>query len=188
MITHTEHRSRLRKVDLESGRIAYVDEGQGPVIVLVHGVPTSSWLYRHMIPLFTEKGYRVIALDLLGFGASDKPKGYEVYSEQNQGKRILALMNHLQINSWTHVCHDAGGLWTWEMLRENPSVLDGLIILNTIIYEPGFKPPLRYDKGWRAKLYTAAYSWWLTHRFLINATLNNGLRKGIKLEKKDKKG
>ena len=188
MINHTQHRQRLKYAPVNGGKIAYVDEGEGEVILLVHGIPTSSWLYRHIIPLLCEKGYRVIAPDLLGLGASDKPGGYEVYSEANQGKRLLELMQQLQINEWTHVCHDGGGLWTWEMLKQNATGVKRLVILNTIIYEAGFDPPMRFEPGFIAKLYTALYKNPLSAGLMINATLKNGLSKKTKLSKVDKKG
>ncbi len=61
--------------DLDGGklRMHYVDEGEGEVILCLHGQPSWSYLYRKMIPLFVEAGYRVIAPDLIGFGKSDKP-------------------------------------------------------------------------------------------------------------------
>lgn len=189
MTTHENHRSRLHYAQVSNGKIAYVDEGEGQdVVLLIHGVPTSSWLYRHIIPLIVQKGYRVIAPDLLGFGASDKPKGYEIYSESNQGKRLLELMRHLEIDTWTHVCHDAGGLWTWEMLKQDSNGPIRLVILNTIIYEAGFNPPLRFEKNILTKAYTALYRWGLTRKLMINATLKNGLSKNVKLSKTDKKG
>lgn len=189
MTTHENHRSRLQFAQVCDGKIAYVDEGEGQdVVLLIHGVPTSSWLYRHIIPLLVEKGFRVIAPDLLGYGASDKPKGYGIYSEQNQGKRLLELMQYVGIDTWTHVCHDAGGLWTWEMLKQNSNGPIRLVILDTIIYEEGFHPPLRFDRNLLTKVYTALYQWGPTHKLMINATLKNGLSKNIKLRKKDKKG
>ncbi len=54
-------------------RMAYLDEGTGPVVLLLHGEPSWSYLYRTMIPTFLEAGCRVIAPDLIGFGRSDKP-------------------------------------------------------------------------------------------------------------------
>jgi len=188
MYTYDQHRQQLKYVKVDGGRMAYMDKGEGPTLLLVHGVPTSSWLYRHMIDALVGKGYRVIIPDLLGFGASDKPKGYEIYSEERQGKRLLSLMNHLQIDSWTQIIHDGGGLWTWEMLQHDPSGVQHLIILNTIIYDEGFKPPLRFEKGWWAKLYTYLYKSAVFHKLMINATLNNGLKKSVKLSKADKEG
>jgi haloalkane dehalogenase len=59
-------------------QMAYTNEGDGTPILLLHGVPTSSYLFRKMIPLLVNKGYRVIAVDLLGYGQSEKPSGYDV--------------------------------------------------------------------------------------------------------------
>ena len=65
-------------------RLHYVDEGprDGPVVLLMHGQPSWSYLYRHMIPLLVEAGYRVVAPDLVGFGKSDKPLKQSDYSYQ----------------------------------------------------------------------------------------------------------
>ncbi len=104
-----------------------------------------------------EKTHRVIVPDMLGFGSSDSPKGYDIYSEARHAERLLALMNHLEIKNWTHVMHDAGGLWTWELLKNDPNRINKLIVLNTIIYEDGFKPPIRFKKGFIAR--TAMWSY-----------------------------
>ena len=100
------------------------------MLLLLHGVPTSSWLYRKMIDELSEH-HRIIAPDMLGFGSSDSPKGYDIYEPKEHGKRILELMDFLQIKSWNHVFHDAGGLWTWELLSRSPERIEKLIILNS---------------------------------------------------------
>ena len=65
--------------DVGGLRIAHIDEGprDGPIVLLMHGEPTWSFLYRKMIPVFSGAGHRVIAPDLIGFGKSDKPKKYQ---------------------------------------------------------------------------------------------------------------
>ncbi len=110
--------------------------------MLVHGVPTSSWLYRHVTHELIARGHRVIAPDLIGFGASDKPRNPELLTAGRQGDRLLQLASHLGIQKWTHVCHDAGGPWTWEMMEKSPNRVERLIVLNTIAYTEGWKPPL----------------------------------------------
>ncbi len=187
-MNYEKHLSQLQSFSLPEGKLAYIDEGEGPALLLVHGIPTSSWLYRHMIPMLKEKGYRVIAPDLLGFGASSKPKGYEIYSEEAQGTRLLQLMSHLQINEWVQVFHDGGGLWTWEMLQQDASRVKGLVILNTIIYDTGFFPPMRFEPSLWARFYTRLYSLGLTNKLMVNATLNNGLMDLSKLSKEDCEG
>lgn len=123
--------------------MAYVDEGprDGPPILLVHGIPTSSWLYRKIIPLLTERDFRVIAPDLLGYGASDKPADLRAYAMDRQAGRILQLMQGLGVEKWTHVCHDLGGPWTWEIADREPQHFERLVILNTTAYRDGWRPP-----------------------------------------------
>lgn len=186
-ITYKSFRQSQKTFSSKDGNIAYIDQGQGPVILLLHGVPTSGWLYRKMIDPLVKGGYRVIAPDMLGFGSSDSPDGYEVYSEERHAQRLVALMDHLSIDSWTHVMHDAGGLWTWEMLGKNPGRVEKLVILNTIILEDGFDPPIRFKPGFMAK--TAMWSY--RNGFTTNAMLKGLFKSGLKennLNKEDIEG
>jgi len=140
-----EHRGRLQKLAVSDGTIAYLDEGpkDGIPIVLVHGMPTSSWLYRNVAASLAEKGFRVIAPDLLGFGESDKPKGNEIYSTKNQAKRIVELLDHLAIPKAIFAGHDQGGPWGIEIADWEPERIAGLVILNTSAYAELMKPPLQ---------------------------------------------
>ena len=173
--TYTEHRTHLNYFSTADGKVAYIDKGEGPCILLLHGIPTSSWLYRKMYMVLVQEGNRVIVPDMLGYGSSDKPMGYEMYSAKNAGKRILELMSHLGIESWSQVFHDGGGLWTWEMLQQDDSKVNHLIMLNTIVYQSGFKPPMKFGKGWIAKFYARLYSSKIGQKLVINGTFKNGL-------------
>lgn len=139
------HRSRLNKLAVNGGSIAYLDEGprDGTPIVLVHGMPTSSWLYRRIAEQLANQGFRVIAPDLLGFGASDKPKGHEVYSMRNQSDRIIELLDHLKISKAIFTGHDLGGPWVFEIVDRHPEKIAGLVVLNTSAYAELMKPPLQ---------------------------------------------
>lgn len=174
-LSYDEFRAKQNSFDSEDGTMKYIDQGSGPVILLLHGVPTSGWLYRKMIDPITEKGYRVIVPDMLGFGSSDSPKGYELYSQEQHAKRLTALMNHLKINSWTHVMHDAGGLWTWETFIKAPGKIERLVILNTIIYEEGFHPPIRMKKGLFAKISMWMYKNGITTNVMLKALFKAAL-------------
>jgi len=148
--TIEEHRAAMKELPLADwGTMRYLDEGprDGEVILLVHGVPTSSWLYRHVIVGLVAGGHRVIAPDLIGFGASDKPRQTRLLTPVRQAERLLSLMDHLGIATWTHLCHDAGGPWSWELLERAPGRVLRLVVLNTIIYGEGFHPPahLRHE-------------------------------------------
>lgn len=160
----------------KEGAIKYIDAGKGDrVILLLHGVPSSSWLYRKMIPLLVEKGYRVIAPDMLGFGSSDNPNGYDIYSQKKHAQRIVALMDSLQINNWHHVSHDAGGLWTWEIFKNYPTKINKLTVLNSVVYKEGFHPPIKFKKGFLAKTAMWAYNNNVTTNSMLKMLFKNGL-------------
>lgn len=186
--TIEEHRSHQKSLAIEGHDIAYIDKGNGPVILLVHGVPTSSWLYRYIISALIKEGFRVIAPDLLGYGSSAKPDGVAIYDPPQQGKRLLQLMDYLAINKWTHILHDAGGIWSWEMMLLTPERIEKLVVLNTIIYSEGFKPPMRFKRGsFLGKMYANLYKSKLFCKIMINSTLQNGTCKH-KFSSSDKKG
>lgn len=141
--TVAEHRARLRALAVEGGRITYVDEGpaDGDIILLLHGMPTNSWMWRKVIPQLSGASLRVIAPDLLGFGASDKPKDLAAYTTERQAKRILALLDALQAQRVTLVVHDLGGPWGAEIIDRAPERIKRVVILNTSVYQDGFRPP-----------------------------------------------
>ena len=173
--TYADFRTSQQTFKSTDGNLKYIDRGEGNVLVLLHGVPTSGWLYRKMIDSLVTKGYRVIVPDMLGFGSSDSPKGYDLYTPQAHGKRLLALMDELNITNWTHVFHDAGGLWTWELCKLAPNRITKLIVLNSIIYEDGFKPPMRFERGGLTKLSVSFYSNKLTNKTIMKKLFKNAL-------------
>ncbi len=175
-MTYDTFRGQQSYFNSEDGKLAYIDKGKGDVIVLLHGVPTSGWLYRHMIDDLAQT-HRVIVPDMLGFGSSDSPDGYALYSEANHAKRLLALMDHLDIPHWTHVMHDAGGLWTWELTEIAPHRIKRMLVLNTIIYEEGFDPPIRFEEGVLAKTAMWSYRSSLTNTMMLNGLFKSGLTK-----------
>lgn len=184
--TYKTYRNQQKTFNSKDGKISYIDKGSGKVILLLHGVPTSGWLYRNIIDKLAETN-RVIVPDMLGFGNSDSPKGYNVYSEKNHAKRLLELMNHLKIKNWTHVMHDAGGLWTWELFSFAPDRIDNLVVLNTIVYEEGFTPPIRFKEGVWAKTAMWSYSNGVTTNMMLKKLFKSGMNKNT-LSKIDLEG
>lgn len=172
---YNNFRASQKTFSTSDGDIKYIDEGKGEVLLLLHGVPSSSWLYRKMIYGLVDKGYRIIAPDMLGFGNSANPKGYELYSEGNHGKRLIELMDHIGIDTWSHAMHDAGGLWTWEMMKQAPNRVSNLILFNTIIFESGFDPPMRMKPGLIAKVSMWGYRNGVTTNMLLNKLFDFGL-------------
>ena len=90
-------------------RLAHIDEGEGPPLLMLHGEPTWSFLFRRMIPPLVEAGYRCIAPDYAGFGRSDKPADVEWYSYEGHTELTARLVEDLDLRDVTLVGHDWGG-------------------------------------------------------------------------------
>jgi pimeloyl-ACP methyl ester carboxylesterase len=90
-------------------RMHYVDEGDGPPVLLLHGEPTWSYLYRHVIPPLVRAGYRCVAPDYVGFGRSDKVITDAWYVVERHVESIRAFIEELDLSQITLVVHDWGG-------------------------------------------------------------------------------
>ena len=114
-------------------RIHYVD--QGPVeaqpVLLMHGEPSWSYLYRKMIPIFLDGGYRTIAPDLVGFGRSDKPADKNDYTYQRHVDWMDIWLNRLNLREITLVCQNWGGLIGLRLLARNPDLFSRVVAANT---------------------------------------------------------
>jgi haloalkane dehalogenase len=115
-------------------RVAYLDEGpeDGGIVLLLHGEPSWSYLYRTMIPVLVEAGHRCIAPDLVGFGRSDKPARQE---DHTYGRQVAwmreALFDRLDLTGVTLVCQDWGGLVGLRLVGADPDRFDRLVVANT---------------------------------------------------------
>jgi|TARA_B100000315_G_scaffold174203_1_gene162619 haloalkane dehalogenase len=118
---------------IDGYRIHYLDEGpvNGPVVLLLHGEPSWSYLYRKMIPVFVDAGYRTVVPDLLGFGKSDKPANRATYSYQGQVDIINQLVSELDLNDMSAFFQDWGGLVGLRVVAENPERFLRVAIGNT---------------------------------------------------------
>ena len=186
--TYTQFRSEQSVYPSSDGKVAYIDKGKGEPILLLHGVPTSGWMYRHVIEDLVKDGYRVIAPDMLGFGSSDNPEGYEIYSEKNHARRIIGLMNSLGIQKWHHVCHDAGGLWTFQVAEQAPGRFQSLTVLNSVLLEEGFNPPVRMERGLAVNVAMAGYRNSITNNVMMGALFQQGLEDCHNLNDIDREG
>ncbi|MBB6453194.1 haloalkane dehalogenase [Salirhabdus euzebyi] len=117
-------------VEINGARIHYVDEGKGEVILCLHGEPTWSYLYRHMIPPLSKK-FRVIAPDFIGFGRSDKYTEREEYSFDMHMNTLKSFIDSLNLNQITIVVQDWGGLIGLGVLADMPDRFSRLVIMNT---------------------------------------------------------
>ena len=123
-------------LEVENGlRMHYVAEGnaENPVVLLLHGEPSWSYLYRRMIPILSEHGFRVIAPDLIGFGKSDKPAERESYSYQKHLDWLTTLIEQLDLNNILLFCQDWGGLTGLRLVTEMEDRFSMVVASNTIL-------------------------------------------------------
>jgi haloalkane dehalogenase len=111
------------------GRMHYVDEGTGESIVMVHGNPTWSFLYRHLIRQLAPK-YRCVAMDHIGFGLSDKPTGW-TYTPAEHAQNLAQLIEALDLKDITVVVQDWGGPIGLSYALNHPENVKRLVIMNT---------------------------------------------------------
>src|SRR2546423_6471286 len=127
---------RMPSLEVAGFRMHYVDEGEGEPILLLHGEPTSSYLWRNIIPQLPG---RSVAPDLIGFGRSDKPPEIGWYSYDRHVASIVRLVQELDLRNLTLVVHDWGGPIGLRVAVEHGARVDRLVILNTGI--GGGRPP-----------------------------------------------
>ncbi|RKN83223.1 haloalkane dehalogenase [Ulvibacterium marinum] len=138
-------------VEVEKGlRLHYLDEGdkEKPTVLLLHGEPSWSYLYRKMIPVLS-KDFRVIAPDLIGFGKSDKPIHQQDYSYQKHMDWISTFIQKLDLKDMVLFCQDWGGLIGLRLITEMEDLFAMVIASNTTL--PTGKTPMPESfLKWRA--------------------------------------
>jgi len=131
-------------------RVHYLDEGAAhaePVLML-HGEPSWCYLYRKMIPVIVEAGYRAFAPDLIGFGRSDKPKRRGDYTYQRHVDSMHSFINALDLRRLTLVCQDWGGLIGLRLAAEQPDRFARIVAANTFL-PTGERPPGEAFMRWQ---------------------------------------
>jgi len=117
-------------IEVNGLRIHYIDEGAGEVILCLHGEPSWSFLYRKMIPILS-RNHRVIAMDFIGFGRSDKYTERNEYSFQMHRDTVAGFINALSVNQITLVVQDWGGLIGLTVATQLPERFARLVIIKT---------------------------------------------------------
>lgn len=115
-------------------RVHYIDEGPRDAtetILCLHGEPSWSFLYRHMVPGLVRAGYRVVVPDFIGFGKSDKFTFPESYTHDMHCMTLRLLLDHLRLRNITLVCQDWGGLTGLPVVRDCSQLFSRLVIMNT---------------------------------------------------------
>lgn len=132
-------------------RVHYVDEGapDAEVVLLLHGEPTWSYLYRHMVPVIVDARLRCIAPDLVGFGRSDKPASRVAHTYQAHVDWMRALVESLDLRRVTLVGQDWGGLIGLRLAAEDPDRFDRIVAANTFL-PTGDRDPGPAFAAWQA--------------------------------------
>jgi len=126
--------------DWDGLRLAHLDErdpahpGDGETVVLLHGEPTWSYLWRKVMPPLLDAGHRCIAPDLPGFGRSEKPTELEWYSYDRHTEAIASLFEELDLGDVTLVVHDWGGPIGLRVAAEHPDRIARLVVMDTGIF------------------------------------------------------
>jgi haloalkane dehalogenase len=131
-------------------RMAYIDEGpaDGPAVLCLHGEPSWSYLYRKMVSVFTEAGLRTVAIDLVGFGRSDKPVRREDYTYQRHVDWTRAALATVNLRAVTLVCQDWGGLIGLRLVAEQPDRFARVVAANTFL-PTGDRDPGEEFRAWQ---------------------------------------
>jgi haloalkane dehalogenase len=158
--------------DGTSLRVHYVDEGprDAPVVLMMHGEPTWSYLYRHMIGPIAASGLRVVAPDLIGFGRSDKPTAKSDYSYARHVAWMRSWIETLDLRNITLACQDWGSLVGLRLVTALPERFNGVVLSNGGL--PAGQPAPRAFAIWRA---FSKYS----PLFPIGRIVKAGTRRGL---------
>ncbi len=143
-------------IDIDCGldatrlRMHYVDAGPATAapVLMLHGEPSWSYLYRRMIPIVAKAGHRVLAPDLIGFGRSDKPAARDDYSFQRHVDWLGAFVRALDLQSITLVCQDWGGLLGLRLVAEMPERFARVVAANTFLPTGDSRPGAAF-LAWR---------------------------------------
>ena len=128
---------------LPGGRLHYIDEGAGPVIIMVHGNPTWSYYFRHLITQL-QQSHRVIAVDHMGCGLSDKPAHYP-YCLTQHIENLESLLAHLEIERFSLIVHDWGGAIGFGCAVQHLDSIHKIVVMNTAAFRSPQLP-------WRIRL------------------------------------
>ncbi|KAM9316361.1 bifunctional epoxide hydrolase 2 [Gastrophryne carolinensis] len=159
-------------------KLHYVEMGSGPVICLCHGFPESWYSWRYQLPALAEAGYRVIALDMKGFGDSSAPHAIEEYSQEELCKDLVIFLDKLGISQATLIGHDWGGFLVWNMALFYPERVRAVASLNTPFFE--IDPEIRTSERVKANpLFD--YQIYFQEQGVAEAELENNLERTFKI-------
>ncbi len=124
-------------------RLAVYEQGRGIPVVFSHGFPELAYSWRHQLPALAAAGFRAIALDQRGYGASDRPEAVEAYDIAQLTGDLVGLLDALELERAVFCGHDWGGMVIWSMGQLHPSRVLGLVGVNTPFMARSPLPPLQ---------------------------------------------
>lgn len=138
--------------ELNGIKYHYVEAGEGPLIVLMHGFPEFWYSWRKQIPVLAQAGFKVVAPDMRGYNETDKPEGVANYDIELIQQDMIALVKHLGYEKAVIVGHDWGGGVAWQLGQDHPEIIDKLIILNcppvAVLFGQLLTNPKQMLKSW----------------------------------------
>jgi len=137
----SDHEALGRYITVDGVQVFVLDEGSGEAVFCVHGVPTSSFLYRKVLHELAARGFRGVCVDLPGLGLSDRPEDFE-YTFGSFARFLAKAAGQLGLEKFHLVVHDIGGPIGFALAAENPDKILSLTILNTWVDVVNFKKPL----------------------------------------------
>ncbi len=165
-LNREEYPFQSNYLQLDGHAIHYVDEGEGDVLLFVHGTPSWSFDFRHQIKVLSQQ-YRCIAFDHIGFGLSDKPSHYD-YSTPKHADTLRQFIDHLELRNITLVVHDFGGPIGLHYAVNHAQNITRLVLLNTWMWSSEGAPAFeKFKKVLRSPLLPFLYTYFnLSPRFL----------------------
>jgi pimeloyl-ACP methyl ester carboxylesterase len=135
-------------------QLHYVTQGEGPLMLMLHGFPEFWYSWRHQIPVFAQN-FQVVALDLRGYNDSDKPEAQSAYVMSEFIKDVEGVIRALGYRTCTLIAHDWGGAIAWNFADAYPDMVEKLIVLN-------FPHPAKFAEGLRTptQLLRSSYIFW----------------------------
>jgi haloalkane dehalogenase len=139
----------VEAVEVDGVTLRYVDSGEGSVgtALMVHGMPTWSYLYREIMAPLVEAGWRCVAVDHVGFGRSDKVTDPSWYTISRHVENLRSVIEHLDLSDITLFVQDWGGPIGLAQYRIMPERFSRLVIMNTWLEHDGFEYTPGFGRG-----------------------------------------
>jgi epoxide hydrolase A/B len=131
-----------QSADVNGIRLSYLSQGEGPLVIFMHGFPDLAISWRHQMEAVSTAGYRAVAPDMRGYGESDAPEDPSLYTQFHIAGDITGLMDHLGEQSAVLIGHDMGANLDWAMSTFLPQRVRGVVVLSIPHKPRGTRPPV----------------------------------------------